>query len=94
MISDLRNMAKRRTVRLAQALELILQRGSDDETEVDHYESSNESVEEEDFMNDVPENDGDPDYVTDEEGGLDDEVRSDTDTRDNEMPVTDFGMSY
>ena len=67
MVSDLRNMANQRTVRLAQALELILQRGSDDKTEVDHYESSNESVE--DFMNDVPENDGHPDYVTDEEGG-------------------------
>ena len=32
-----------------------------DYPEVDHYESSNESVEEEDFMNYVPENDGDED---------------------------------
>ena len=37
-----------------QVLELILQPGSDGELEVDHYESSNENVEDEDFAEDVP----------------------------------------
>ena len=53
-------------MRLSQVLELVLQPGLDDENYVDYYESSNESVEE-DFINDVPENDDDPDYETDEE---------------------------
>ena len=48
--SNLNNMAKRGTFNSTQALELILQEGSDDKTEVDHYESSNESVEDEDFF--------------------------------------------
>ena len=43
-----------------QALKLILQPGSDDELEVGHYESSNESVEDEDFAEDVPKIDGNP----------------------------------
>ena len=61
------NMAKRRTFDSTQALELIHQDGSDDETEVDHYESNNESVEDEDFLDDVPEINDDPDYLSDED---------------------------
>ena len=47
-------MAKWRTFNSFQALKLILQPDSDDELEVDHYESSNESVEDEDFAEDGP----------------------------------------
>jgi len=39
---------------------LILQPGSDDELEVDHYERGNESVEEEDFAKAVPKINGNP----------------------------------
>ena len=39
---------------LAQAVELATQEGSGDETFVDHYEGSEESAEEEDFMREVP----------------------------------------
>ena len=65
--SNLNNMAKRGTFNSTQALELILQEGSDDKTEVDHYESSNKSVEDEDFLDDVPEINDDPDYLSDED---------------------------
>ena len=65
--SSLNNMAKRGTFNSTQALELILQEGSDDKTEVDHYESSNKSVEDEDFLDDVPEINDDPDYLSDED---------------------------
>ena len=71
-------MAKRRTFDSTQALELIHQDGSDDETEVDHYESNNESVEDEDFLDDVPEIDDDPDYLSDEDGEINNEMRPDT----------------
>ncbi|KAK7097638.1 piggyBac transposable element-derived protein 4-like [Littorina saxatilis] len=46
------------TVGVLRALELILEDGSGDETEVDHYVSSGESVQEEDFVDDIPENNG------------------------------------
>ena len=52
-----------------QALKLILQPSSDNELEVDHYESSNESVEDED----VPKIDGNPEYETNKDGELNDE---------------------
>ena len=55
-----------------QALELILQPGSDDELEVNHYESSNESVEDEDFAEDVPKIDGNLEHETDEDRKLND----------------------
>ena len=71
-------MAKRGTFNSTQALELILQEGSDDKTEVDHYESNNESVEDEDFLDDVPEIDDDPDYLSDEDGEINNEMRPDT----------------
>ena len=47
-------MEKRQTFNSFQVLKLILQPGSDDELEVDHYENSNESAEDEDFAEDVP----------------------------------------
>ena len=53
-------MAKWQTFNSFQALKLILQPGSDDELEVDHYGSSNKSVEDEDFPKDVPKIDGNP----------------------------------
>ena len=59
-------MAKSQTFNSFQALELILQPGSDDELEVDHYESRNKSVEDEDFGEDVPQIDGSPEYETDD----------------------------
>ena len=58
-----------------QALKLILQPDSDDESEliqvieVNHYESSNESGEDED----VPQIDGNPEHETDKDGELNDE---------------------
>ena len=55
-----------------QALKLILQPGSDDELPVDHYESSNESVEDEDFAEDGPKIIGNPEYETDKESELND----------------------
>ena len=67
-------MAKRGTFDRTQVLELILQDSSDDKTEVDHYESSNESVEDEDFLDDVPEIDDDPDYLSDEDGEINNEM--------------------
>ena len=58
---------------------MILQDGSYDETEVDHYESSNESVEDEDIWDDVPEIDDDPDYLSDQKmGEINNEIRPDT----------------
>ena len=66
-------MAKWWTFNNFQALELILQPGSDDELEVDHYESSNESVEDEDFAKDVPKIDGYPEHETDEDRKLNNE---------------------
>ena len=53
-------MVKRQTFNSFQALNLILQPGSDDELEVDHYKSSHERVEDEDFAEDVPKIDGNP----------------------------------
>ena len=70
-------MAKRGTFNSTQALELILQEGSDDKTEVYYYESSNESVEDEDFLDDVPEINNDPDYLSDEDGEINNEMRPD-----------------
>ena len=64
-------MVKRQTFNSFQALKLILQPGSDNELEVDHYESSNENVEDEDFAKDVPKIDGNPEYETDKDGELD-----------------------
>ena len=55
-----------------QAIEFILQPGSDDELEVDHDESSNESVENEDFSEDVLKINGNPEYETDEDAKLND----------------------
>ena len=66
-------MAKWCTFNSFQALKLILQPGSDDELEVNHYESSNESVEDEDFAEDVPKISGNPEYETDKNGKLNDE---------------------
>ena len=43
-----------RRLNFAQAVELATQDGSGDETLVDHYDGSEESAEEEDFMRDVP----------------------------------------
>ena len=40
---------------------------------VDHYESSNKSVKDEDFAEDVPKIDGSPEHETDEDGKLNDE---------------------
>ena len=71
-------MAKRGTFDSTQVLELVLQDSSDDKTEVDHYESSNESVEGEDFLDDVPEIDDDPDYLSDEDGEINNEMWPDT----------------
>ena len=62
-------MAKWQTLNCFQAVKLILQPSSDDELEVDHYESSNESVEDED----VPKIDGNPEYETNKDGELNDE---------------------
>ena len=70
-------MAKRGTFNSTQALELILQEGSDDKTEVYYYESSNKSVEDEDFLDDVPEINNDPDYLSDEDGEINNEMRPD-----------------
>ena len=64
------NTAKRRTFDGTQVLELILQDGSDNETEVDHYDSIWEQQwvsEDEDFLDDVPEINDDPDYLSDED---------------------------
>ena len=55
-----------------QALKLILQPGSDDELQANHYESSNESVEDEDFAEDVPKINGNPEYETDKDSELKD----------------------
>ena len=62
-------MVKWQTLNSFQALKLILQPSSDNELEVDHYESSNESVEDED----VPKIDGNPEYETNKDGELNDE---------------------
>ena len=53
-------MVKRQTFNSFEALELIPQPGSDDALEVDHYESSNKKVEDEDFAEDVPKINGNP----------------------------------
>ena len=66
-------MMKLWTFNSFEALELILQPGSDDALEVDHYKSSNKSVEDEDFAEDVPKIDGNPGYETGEDGKLNDE---------------------
>ena len=84
-------MAKRWTFDSTQALELILQDGSDDETEVDHYESSNESVEDEDFLDDVPEIDDNPDYLSNEDGEINNEIRPDT-TDADDTATADFKL--
>ena len=63
-------MTKRQTFNSFEALELILQPGSDDALEVDHYESSNKNVEDKDFAEDVPKIDGNPGYETSEDGKL------------------------
>ena len=55
-----------------QALELILQPGSDDKLEVNHCESSNDSVEDEDFAEVVPKIDGNLEHETDEDKKLND----------------------
>jgi len=78
-------MVKRWTFDSTQALELILQDGSDDKTEVDHYESSNKSVEDEDFLDDIPEIDDDPDYLSDEDGEINIEIRPDTTDADSSV---------
>ena len=91
-------MAKRRTFDSTQALELILQDSSDYETEVDHYESSNKSVEDEDFLDDVPEilddvpeiND-DPDYLSNEDGEINSEIWPDT-TDADDTATADFKL--
>ena len=62
-------MVKWQTLNSFQALKLILQPSSDNELEVDHYESSNESVEDED----VPKIDGNLEYETNKDGELNDE---------------------
>ena len=56
-------MAKRQTFNSFQVLKLILQPDSDDELEVDHYENSNQSVEDEDFAEDVPRINGNPGFT-------------------------------
>ena len=56
-----------------QALKLILQPDSEDDLEVDYYESSNESVEDEDFAEDVPKIDGNPECETSNDGELNNE---------------------
>ena len=66
-------MAKRRTFNSFHALKLILQPGSYGDLEVDHYESSNKSVEHGDFAEDVPKIDANPEYETDKDGKLNDE---------------------
>ena len=78
-------MAKRWTFDSTQALELILQDSSDDKTEVDHHESSNKSVEDEDFLDDIPEIDDDPDYLSDEDGEINIEIRPDTTDADSSV---------
>ena len=83
--SSSNNMAKRGTFDSTQVLELILQDGSDNETEVDHYESSNESVKDEDFLDDVPEIDDDPDCLSDEDGEINNEMRPDTTDADSSV---------
>ena len=47
-------IVKRQNFNTFQAQELILQSGSGDEIEVNHYESSSKSAEDEDFAEDVP----------------------------------------
>ena len=69
-------MVKWRTFNSFQTLKLILQPGSDDELEVGHYESSNESVEDEDFAEDVPKIDGNPQYETNKDGKLNNDQMS------------------
>ena len=66
-------MAKWWTFNSFRALKLILQPGSDDELEVKHYESSNESVEDENFAEDVPKISGNPEYETNKNGKVNDE---------------------
>ena len=66
-------MVKQQTFNSFQALKLILQPGSVDELEVNHYGSSNESVEDEDFAKDVPKIDANPEYETDKDGELNNE---------------------
>ena len=51
-----------------------MQPGSDDELEVNDYESSNESVEDEDSAEDVPRIDGNPENETDKDSELNDEA--------------------
>ena len=76
-------MAKRRGFNTSQVLELVLQHGSDEELEVDHYEGSNEITEDEDFAEDVPEIDGNPEYETDEDGELNDKPGADDGGEEN-----------
>ena len=68
-------MAKWQTFNSFQALKLILQPGSDDELEVNHYESSNESVEDEDFAKAVPKINGNPQCETNKDGELNNECQ-------------------
>ena len=87
-------MAKRQGFNTSQVLELILQPGSGDELEVDHYESSNESAEDEDFAEDVPEIDGNPEYETDEDDELNHEPGADDGGEENNgtgNALHDFG---
>ena len=65
--------AKRGTFNNFQGLKLILQPGSDDELEVDHYDRSNKIVEDEDFAKDVPKIDGNTEYETDKDSEVNDE---------------------
>ena len=62
---------------------MILYPGSDNELEVEHYESSNESVEDEDFAEDVPKIDGNPEYETDKDCKLNDEAGSNDGGKEN-----------
>ena len=59
-------IAKQQTFNSFQALEFILQPDSDDE-------STNKSIEDGDFAEDVPKIDGNPGYETGEDGKLNDE---------------------
>ena len=64
---------ERRTFNNFQCLKLILQPGSDNELEVDHYERSNKVVEDEDFAEDGPRIDGSPEYESDKDSEVNDE---------------------
>ena len=55
-----------------QALKLILQPGSDDELEANHYENSNKRVDDEDFAEDLLKINGNPQYETNNDSELND----------------------